>query len=215
MGMIRFRIPDSLLRLPSGDFASLNSSFSVNLGEILVISGPNGCGKSTLLGVLAGLGREGRRVIVEEDGEEISADRWARRKGNLSYLFQANPAPDCLRIGEFLRLARLPCLPKPFSDWATKALLNPATFIGELSGGERQFLGVAVALGQGARTYFLDEPLRHLDEAHVSLVLGCITSLACNGSRLVIVQHPAMITVEALRAEGVPTEIYFLGESCS
>jgi ABC-2 type transport system ATP-binding protein len=181
-------------------------------GRIYILSGTNGAGKTTLLNVIAGIAESYiGRVEVSEDGNKFDPARWSRMQGKLSYLLQKNPAPDDLKIDQFLRLASLRSLAPAFREAAPIALADTSRGIGTLSGGERQFLGLAVALSRPAKLYLLDEPTRHLDVERTELVLQLVGRLALDGACVILVQHAHEEALSSISELGASVDIIHVG----
>ena len=136
-------------------------SLTLPEGVIAALGGPNGSGKSTLLRCLAGLTRfEGEARL---GGESLAGAPRVRMR--VGYLAQTVTLPERATIGEVIDLfARLrgadprhiplpPGFVRPYED-----------LIGELSGGQRHRVALAVALLGAPRLLLLDEPLASLDE---------------------------------------------------
>jgi len=129
-------------------------SFSIAVGEVVGIWGPNGCGKSTLLHALA-------------DGARVFAGRVSRAAGlSIGYLEQRSrhPGEVPLRGRELLAFAgarRGP--PQRLAGWLDRR-------IDRLSGGQYQLLSVWAVLGGEADLVLLDEPTNNLDPAAESIL---------------------------------------------
>jgi len=130
-------------------------------GVIAALGGPNGSGKSTLLRCLAGLARYDGDACLQ--GERLGADPAVRAR--VGFLAQTVALPEHSTIGEvidlFARLRgadprRIPLPPgfvRPYEE-----------LIGELSGGQRHRVALAVALLGAPKLLLLDEPVASLDE---------------------------------------------------
>ncbi len=134
-------------------------------GEIVGVLGPNGSGKSTLLRALAFKGKGGGgKVKLESDGP--IAERSV-------YMPQSLPSPSPLRayellasqaraLGDNLSAASLHI---QISDvlrglGISELAMRPMS---ELSGGQRQLIGYALAISRTPDLLFLDEPTSALD----------------------------------------------------
>ena len=125
-------------------------------GRVLALLGPNGCGKSTLLRAALGLlPRRGGQVILEGAPLESLSPR--RRALMAAYLPQSRPTPTITAYKMVLH-GRFPHLSYPrrcrredyeAADralrWADAADVAPRP-MGELSGGQRQKVYLAMAL---------------------------------------------------------------------
>ncbi len=160
-------------------------------GMITALLGPNGSGKSTLLRVLAGLtaASSGRLAL---DGEPLTLSARSARSHSVVYLPQTLPAGVRLQVLESVLVARRagrdPALARhgtPADLAAAHAVLErlgigalATRSLDELSGGQRQLVGIAQALVRDPHVLLLDEPLSALDlnhQFHVMQVLREVT----------------------------------------
>ena len=79
-------------------------SFTVNDGEMLVITGPNGGGKSTLAKLLMGINKEtGRKIILDgQDITDYTIDE--RAKAGIGFAFQQPPRFKGMTVRRLLSL---------------------------------------------------------------------------------------------------------------
>jgi iron complex transport system ATP-binding protein len=160
-------------------------------GQITALLGPNGSGKSTLLRALAGLTRA-QHGSLTLDGEPLALSAAAARSHSVVYLQQALPAGVRLQVLESVLVA---CRvtrgaygqhAAHHDDLARASAVLERLGIGmlaarsldELSGGQRQLVGIAQALVREPQVLLLDEPLSALDlnhQFHVMSVLRDIT----------------------------------------
>ncbi len=160
-------------------------------GQITALLGPNGSGKSTLLRTLAGLTRA-QAGTLSLDGEPLALSAAAARSHSVVYLPQALPAGVRLQVLESVLVAR--CATRGAfiersaraDDFSrARAVLErlgidalASRSLDELSGGQRQLVGIAQALVREPQVLLLDEPLSALDlnyQFHVMRVLRDIT----------------------------------------
>jgi Cu-processing system ATP-binding protein len=142
-------------------------SIRAQAGEITLLVGPNGAGKTTTVKVLAGLVRPNGGV-ARINSLDIVRDRLQAQRA-LSYLPQRpnfHPRLTCIEIIRFY--ARL----RGLGLSRCEAVLDQAglrefahTRAGELSGGTRQRVGLALLLLPDAPALLLDEPGLSLDPA--------------------------------------------------
>jgi iron complex transport system ATP-binding protein len=142
-------------------------------GEITALLGPNGSGKSTLLRTLAGLIAPSAGSLVL-DGAPLTLTVAGARSHSVVYLPQSLPAGVRLGVLESVVVAgRAGRSASPVGiAQAHDALerLGISALAGrsldELSGGQRQLVGIAQALVRDPQVLLLDEPCSALDLNH-------------------------------------------------
>ena len=175
-------------------------NFSLVLGEVCCILGPNGIGKTTLfktlLGVLPVLG--GQVLIDGHDIAQMTRQQIARKVG---YVPQAHTPPfpfSVLDVVEMGRTSRVGVFQAPSShdrDIAFEALNTLGiAHLGErlytqISGGERQMVLIARALAQQASLLVMDEPTANLDFGNQLDVLSYVKQLARAGLSVLMTTH--------------------------
>jgi iron complex transport system ATP-binding protein len=192
--------------------------------------GPNGCGKSTLLRLLAGLLRpwEG---LVALDGAAIGSIPRRRLATRIAYVPQAQTTVFPFTALEVVLTGRTPYTPR-FTLEGERARTIAMEALGalgaqqlaarpmtELSGGEKQLVGVARALAQQPELLLLDEPAASLDLKHRAQLVAALRRLREErGLTTLVVTHdlelldPAFDHVFAMRgatlaAEGAPRDV--------
>ncbi len=170
--------------------------------ELAVIIGPNGAGKSTLLKLLAGLlpKRTGQVLI---DGAPLPpGDAHAACERGVSFvpqernIFGSLSVQENLEMGGYLlrsglkgrieeQLSRFPILR---GKLRVKA--------GNLSGGQRQVLAVAIALMTNPNVLLLDEPTAGLSPTAAKDIFVLIRELASSGIAILMVEQNALLALE-------------------
>jgi ABC-2 type transport system ATP-binding protein len=148
-----------------GSDVLLDVSLTFERGERVALVGANGAGKTTLVRCLLGEYRHGGRVAI--DGRSPRAERRAvlQRTGFVPQL----PPPLKMPVGELLRFAASLCgAPVSALESVAQQLgLDTEQVRGQsfhkLSGGQKQKLLIAVALGRETDLLLLDEPAANLD----------------------------------------------------
>ncbi|GAA3885304.1 ABC transporter ATP-binding protein [Gibbsiella dentisursi] len=139
-------------------------------GKITVLLGPNGSGKSTLLRSLAGLNPAQGKLWL--DGDNLMAMPFARRAEKVVYLPQSLPAGVHLHVLESVIVAQRASGGRSHagSEADVMALLEQLgiahlalSYLDQLSGGQKQLVGLAQSLIRQPSLLLLDEPLSALD----------------------------------------------------
>ena len=139
-------------------------------GKITVLLGPNGCGKSTLLRSLAGLNRAKGEMWL--NGEELMTLPFAQRASRVVYLPQSLPAGVHLHVLESIIVAQRASggRSSAASEAEVMELLEQLgiahlamSYLDQLSGGQKQLVGLAQSLIRRPGLLLLDEPLSALD----------------------------------------------------
>ncbi|MCI4352258.1 MAG: ABC transporter ATP-binding protein [Thermoplasmata archaeon] len=194
-------------------------SFRVRVGEVFAFLGPNGAGKTTTVEILEGLRRATggsvsvlgldpwsdayrlhlRIGVIPQDFrffEKITPREAVQYYGSL---FHTKPDPDEL-------LSRVQLSDKASSRFDT------------LSGGQKQKLGLALALTNDPETCFLDEPTTGLDPTARRAIWRVIRTLKSEGRTVFLTTHyleeaevladqVAIIHHGRIIAAGTPNEI--------
>ncbi len=166
-------------------------SIFADAGQITMLVGPNGAGKTTTVKVLAGLTQpdagEARVQSFDVVRDRIQAQR------AVSYLPQRPDFHPRLTCYEILRFyARL----RGLSDARCEGMLDIAGLrecararTGELSGGTRQRLGLALLLLPDAPVLLLDEPGLSLDPAWRKRLQDTLKFEAERGKTILLTTH--------------------------
>jgi len=179
-----------------------NVSIELNAGEALGLIGPSGSGKSTLARVIVGLIRPTQGKVLL-DGYDVDQYDRAALGAQLGYLaqepelFAGTVARNICRMQEpkghseeIVRLSNLlqlePMIARLVNGYDAQLAENGSN----LSGGQRQLIGLARALFGGPRIVVLDEPDANLDQQNEAQLLKVIDELR-EKSRvtLIIVTH--------------------------
>jgi len=165
-----------------GGFTAVNNiSFSCQEGEIVGFLGPNGAGKTTTMRVLAGYmpPTSGHAYIAGHDtlSDSLEARKW------LGYLPETVPLYPEMTVEGYLafvgKLRRVDNLWERIDDVleAVDLLDRAESYVGKLSKGMRQRLGLAQALLHQPKVLILDEPTIGLDPAQIREVRQLIAEL--------------------------------------
>ena len=163
---------------------------AVPAGAIAGLLGPNGAGKSTLLHLLMGLQRPSSgnaavlgldvvrqsrevRTVTDFVPQERDGFRRMRVRRFLDFTRNASPRWDDGRAERLIARWEIPA----------------AARLGELSSGVRSHLMIAAAIARRPRVLLLDEATAGLDPAAVDDTLIELTSLAADGTTVVLATH--------------------------
>ena len=175
-------------------------SFSVGCGEVVGFLGPNGAGKSTTMRILttfmaatSGSVRVGGDCVFENP---------MRVRERIGYMPENNPLPTDLRVGDYLKFrAQLKRLANGDSANRIAEVMEQCgvadvagRFIGQLSRGYRQRVGLADALLAKPELMVLDEPTAGLDPNQVRSVRKLIRELA--GSHTMLISSHILSEIE-------------------
>jgi branched-chain amino acid transport system ATP-binding protein len=182
-------------------------TIELHAGEVLGVVGGNGAGKSTLVNACAGWSRgkpqASGRVML--DGKDISALE-AHERANAGLLLVPEGK---LVFGQMTVDENLSVLSRPPSTSGRKFYDRAAVFelfprlkerrghLGsQLSGGERQMLGIGRALMLGPKVLMLDEPSIGLAPRLVATVLQTMRMLAREGLTILLVEQNVRAAID-------------------
>ncbi len=170
-------------------------SLTAERGQITLIIGPNGAGKSTLIKAIAGLipVSAGRIALERQDVTHIRPDQLADH--GIAYVPQNDNIFRSLTIRQNLDLA----LRRAGGDATARRDRLLAQFpaldekqrdkAGTLSGGQRQFLAIAMALATAPRLILMDEPSAGLSPKATAEVLDHARRLTADGVSILLVEQ--------------------------
>jgi putative ABC transport system ATP-binding protein len=175
----------------------------VGVGEMVAIVGRSGSGKTTLMNVLAGLERPsaGRARVGGFDLAQLNdAQRKNYQRRMVGYLWQ-NTQVNLVSELDVLENVQMPLLG---AGWSISDRVQRARYLvdalglsprsdnhpAELSAGEQQRLGLAIALANQPRLLLADEPTSQLDSATARGVLEDLRRLQSElGTTVIMVTH--------------------------
>ncbi|MEP2279925.1 ATP-binding cassette domain-containing protein [Maribacter sp.] len=178
-------------------------NISLKEQEHLLILGKSGIGKTTLLHLLAGLQRptngsiEINKVLINY----LSHSQLDKFRGqHIGLVFQKSHAITSLNVYENLK-ARLLFSKKSIYQKNIDALLKQLDLfefkksnINELSVGQLQRLGIAMAVIHQPKLILADEPSSSLDDENCAIVMNLLQQQAQeNQANLIVITHDARI----------------------
>lgn len=168
-------------------------SLSLNKGEILALIGPNGAGKSTLLKVISGFLTPIEGCVLINNKDMTYLPTHERVREGLAYCMQGGRIFPSLSVVENLEMgASLLSHSERKNSISTvlslfpelKGLLNKRA--GLLSGGERQYLALAIVFIRQPHLLLIDEPSVGLSPKLVQNMVGKIYELNSRWSTTIV-----------------------------
>lgn len=194
-------------------------------GKITVLLGPNGSGKSTLLRALAGLNHAKGELIL--DGQNLMKMPFSERAKKVVYLPQSLPAGVHLHVFESVMVAqrasgeRLDHRQDDINQLLQQLGIShlALSFLDQLSGGQKQLVGLAQSLIRHPSLLLLDEPLSALDLNYQFHVMDLVRKETVKRNIITVVvvhdinialrhaDHVLMLKSGKLIANGIPNEV--------
>lgn len=180
-------------------------TFTAHAGDFVTIQGPSGSGKTTLLSLIGGLDYPTQGKICY-DNNNITALSLAKlaeiRRHQVAYIFQDYVLFDELTVLDNVKLplqitfGRGNGIETRAREWIERVGLlqridhRPH----QLSGGEKQRVGVARALAKQPALLLADEPTSNLDEENREIILHSLLEYQqdCNAIVLVSTHDPLL-----------------------
>ncbi|MDX9888474.1 MAG: ABC transporter ATP-binding protein [Anaerovoracaceae bacterium] len=186
--------------------ALIDTSFSVEEGEFVVILGPSGSGKSTLLNILGGMDTPTSGKVFLRDVEITSYDEkelTLYRRNNIGFVFQFYNIMANLTARENVELAtEISRDPLPIDDMLHAVDLwdRQDHFPSQMSGGEQQRVSIARAVAKNPEILLCDEPTGALDYETGISILALLKKVNLEMKKTVIlITHNADIALMADR----------------
>jgi PrtD family type I secretion system ABC transporter len=191
---------------PEGDRPTLKYlEFELAAGDVLAVVGPSGSGKSTLCRLIAGIWAPASGHVRLDGAPVHTWDRadFGRHVGYLPQdveLFAGTVRDNIARMTDapdeaVIEAARL----AGAHDMILRLRDGYATEIGPqgavLSGGQRQWIGLARAMFGKPRLVVLDEPYASLDQAGEAALIEAIGRLKARGTTVILVAHRPSLLV--------------------
>ncbi|MBW3665073.1 MAG: MFS transporter [Actinobacteria bacterium] len=176
----------------------------VQHGEIVALLGTNGAGKSTLLRAISGLTDPNHGAIFFDGRDVTHADANRTTELGIVQVPGGRAVFPTLTVAEHLRLAAWQHRDEPaYVEDATAEVLElfpilrerSGQIAGNLSGGEQQMLGLAMAFIQRPKLLLIDELSLGLAPAIVEELLGVVRRIRDEGTAIVIVEQSVNVAL--------------------
>jgi len=174
-----------------GDVKAVDGvSFSVNKGEVFALVGPNGAGKTTLIEILEGLRKRDEGTV-----KVLGLDPWGngyvlhRRIGvipqDFTFFDKANPREAVKYYADLFGVS------VDADEILREVVLEDSAGVlfENLSGGQKQKMGLALSLVNSAELLFLDEPTTGLDPNARRAIWDVIRGLRSKGKTVILTTH--------------------------
>jgi len=175
----------------------LDTSITVEKGEIAVIVGPNGAGKSTAMKAVFGMLnlREGKVLLDGTDITDLSPqDRVVKGMGFVpqnNNVFTSLTVEENLEMGAFIRTDDFAVTMRQVFELFPVLEEKRQQPAGELSGGQRQQVAVGRALMTQPKLLMLDEPTAGVSPIVMDELFDRILEVAASGIAILMVEQNA------------------------
>ncbi|OLS24868.1 MAG: putative ABC transporter ATP-binding protein [Candidatus Heimdallarchaeota archaeon LC_3] len=211
---IAISIVETSKRFHSGDeiiHAIDNCSLEIYAGQFVCIMGPSGSGKSTLLNLIGGLSNvtEGKISVFSQTLHNLSeSDRALLRRKIIGIIFQFYNLHEGLTAVENIELPMLIAgISQKIRRKKAQELLELVELVPrannlpyELSGGEKQRVGIARSLSNDPKIILADEPTGDLDHEIGESIMDLLVDLNSEqGKTIVMVTHDLSLIRKGFR----------------
>ena len=185
-----------------------NISFSIEPGEVVLLTGPSGCGKTTLLTLIGALRtvQQGEVSVLGESLHGAGRRRRQQVRRRIGMIFQGHNLLRCLTAEQNVQMGAdlLPDLSyrarrDEARQWLRAVGLEDhmAKVPYALSGGQKQRVAIARALAANPRLLLADEPTAALDSRTGREVVELLRRLAREQSCavLMVTHDPRIVDV--------------------
>ena len=185
-----------------------NISFSIEPGEVVLLTGPSGCGKTTLLTLIGALRtvQQGEVSVLGESLHGAGRRRRQQVRRRIGMIFQGHNLLRCLTAEQNVQMGAdlLPDLSyrarrDEARQWLRAVGLEDhmAKVPHDLSGGQKQRVAIARALAANPRLLLADDPTAALDSRTGREVVELLRRLAREQSCavLMVTHDPRIVDV--------------------
>jgi len=215
------------------DWTLTNLSFTVEKGEIILLTGPTGCGKSTFIhtinGIIPNVIPAEVKGSIRYNNQEINDWEVNHRSLNIGTIFQ-NPESQLFALTVEEDVAFGPenlGLPRTEIQRRVDLALNISglsalkeRLIFQLSGGQKQRLAISGILAMNPDLLLFDEPTSDLDPQGTKEIISAIHQLAKEKEKnIILIEHKLYDIIEIVdrmyvmdkgqfRLEGLPSKVF-------
>ena len=185
-----------------------NISFSIEPGEVVLLTGPSGCGKTTMLTLIGALRtvQQGEVSVLGESLHGAGRRRRQQVRRRIGMIFQGHNLLRCLTAEQNVQMGAdlLPDLSyrarrDEARQWLRAVGLEDhmAKVPHDLSGGQKQRVAIARALAANPRLLLADEPTAAMDSRTGREVVELLRRLAREQSCavLMVTHDPRIVDV--------------------
>ncbi|MHA1966483.1 MAG: ABC transporter ATP-binding protein [Candidatus Hodarchaeales archaeon] len=183
---------------------------TISSGEFIVIIGPSGSGKTTLLNLLAGLDKNTGGTLYF-DGQDLfklsDSQLCDLRRFEIGIVFQFYNMHPSFNAKENIEYPMM--IAKVSREEREKKAIHLLQQIGlyekrdnmppELSGGEKQRIGIARALANDPNVIIADEPTGDLDSDNAIEIINLLLKINKKGNTIIMVTHDETLLTADMR----------------
>ena len=189
-------------------------SWKMDVGQTRCIIGPNGAGKSTFFQLLVGRIKADAGTILFQGVDITRRHPFERARLGLAVKPQTLGVFGELTVEHNIRL----CLQRVWRgtelderverELSTLGLIDKAGFLTkEISHGEKQWLGLGMAMATSPKLLLLDEPTAGMSSEETARTADLIKRVGADGTSVLVVEHD----MEFVRALSVETTVFHDG----
>ena len=192
-------------RYRGGTEALKDLSFTIETGELVVLTGPSGAGKTTLLKLIAALERptHGSVLVHGQNVGKLTRGAVPYLRRNIGMVFQEGRLLFDRNVFENVVLPlRIIGMPQREAAKRVRAALDKVGLLDKekaqpitLSGGEQQRLAIARAIVNRPAILIADEPTGNLDPDYAAQLMDMFAAFNQVGVTLLIATHDPRMAV--------------------
>lgn len=172
-------------------------------GELTAIMGPSGAGKTSLLNILTGFQSSGMKGTIKSNGRKNGSGQYKKES---CYILQDDRLVPYFTVSEIMNMSANLKLGSNVSDKSKEFIIDDIldtlglssckdTRCGQLSGGQKKRLSIALELVNNPPVMFLDEPTTGLDSLSSLQCISMLKALARGGRTIVCTIHQPSATI--------------------